>query len=394
MISDHIHFEGGGDAAFQLEREFYEGAGYEVFTFSWEPERPPELSERDFVYIDSKLRTIRKIGRFLFNPWVYRSLKNWLSAVRPDLVSVHIISKYPLSVYAALTGYRVIQTFHGPNLFCATSWGCIRKDSTDCSLGVGFKCLQKGCVSLPTFPLHLLLNRLGSPVIKRNVRTYIGPSRYICEAAGSLGFRPIEYIPLAIYPSFYNVSVVSHEGPPVIFFMGAVEAAKGPHILLDAFGIVKQRVPNAKLIYAGRGRMIPELREAAEKMGLSADVELMGFVEHENIKDILRRTHVLAVPSIWREQFGLVGPEALAFGIPCVASNIGGIPEWLHDGEWGFLTPPRDVKALAEKLSMLLLDKELRIRMGRKGRAFVLSEYDPEKYKVARLRIAEECMRA
>jgi glycosyltransferase involved in cell wall biosynthesis len=394
MINDHINFGGGGDAAFQLERQSYEEAGHEVYTFSQEVIKPPKLSGMDFVYEENRLKIVRKAEKFLFHPGLYSSLKRLLNEVKPDVISVHLVSKYPLSVYTALGGYRVIQTLHGPSLFCATSWGCVKKDGRSCALGVGFKCLKNGCTSLLTFPLHILLHRTVTPVVKRTVTSYIGPSRQISATSDALGFKPVEYVRYAIDPGFCSSSVVTHDGPPTVLFVGAVDVVKGPHILLESFRVVKRSVPDAKLIFAGRGRMLPELRKSADLLGLSADVEFKGFVEHDKLKEVLKHAHVLAVPSIWKEQFALVGPEALALGIPCVGSNIGGIPEWLHDEEWGFLVPPRDVKALAEKLTKLLLDKELRMQFGTRGRAFVLSMFNPDEYKLKHLHVIDKCMSA
>ena len=124
MINDHIHFGGGGDAAFRLERKAYEDAGHEVFTFSQALDMPTDVSDRDFVLLESKTRLLQKAGKFISAPKVTRAFRDVLRSVRPHFVSVHLVSKYPLSIYPQLSGYYVVQTLHGPNLFCATSWGC------------------------------------------------------------------------------------------------------------------------------------------------------------------------------------------------------------------------------------------------------------------------------
>ena len=96
------------------------------------------------------------------------------------------------------------------------------------------------------------------------------------------------------------------------------------------------------------------------------------------------------MPSLWREQFGLVGIEALACGLPCVASDTGGIPEWLIDGENGYLVPPGDKEALAEKLTLVLSSNELRERFSEYGQRFVEDKYGASKYAANLLRVVSE----
>jgi glycosyltransferase involved in cell wall biosynthesis len=76
-----------------------------------------------------------------------------------------------------------------------------------------------------------------------------------------------------------------------------------------------------------------------------------------------------------------------------VGTDLGGIPEWLHDSEWGFLVPPRDVEALAERISKLLLDRAMRVSFGKRGREFTLNEYSASKYKDSMLLLVKEYAR-
>lgn len=389
MISDRIQFGGGGSAVFRLERSCYEDAGFEVFTFSQADEKPLYASDHDFVATESRSRIVRKACKFLASPSVSRSFRETLQAVRPHFISVHLISKYPLSVYPQLRGYPVVQTLHGPSLFCATSWGCL-KNGVACELGIGIKCFTRGCASLPATLLYSSLNLrlLGS--IKRNVDLFVCPSQHIQKSAESLGFTPTELIPLGIDGSFKEEPDLVRQGPPKVLYVGALAEQKGVHILLDAFRSVLTRVPDAQLVIAGRGAMAESLGKQAMDNELGVSVKFLGFVEHSEIVDLYRQASVLAVPSIWKEQFGLIGPEALACGVPCVGSNFGGIPEWLHDGEWGFTVPPRDPAALADRIVTLLENRDLRREFGARGRAWALKQYSPDKYRENRLRLVKE----
>lgn len=387
IINDHIFFGGGGDAVLRLERRTYEEAGYRVFTFSQSEDEVQGTADRDFVFRESRSRPVRKLGKFLYHPGVYRALVKVLDSVRPHLVRLHLISKYPVSIYDALEGYPVVQTLHGPNLFCATSWGCLKKNGADCEMGVGWKCAARGCVSYPALLLHWSLHRRLAPLAKKRVRLFLCPSKHLHQSCVSLGFTPAEHMPLAIDEELHNSAPAPHAGPPTILFVGVLEVVKGPHILLDAFRTIRRQVPDARLVYAGRGSLVPVLREKAARLGMQEAVQFLGFVEHSTMVRLYQQAHVAALPSIWKEQFGLVGPEALACGVPCVASRIGGIPEWLHDGEWGYLVPPRDPDALAHRICKLLQDRRLRLAFGERGRDFVRREYGTEQYKSNMLRL-------
>lgn len=381
FVNDHIHFGGGGDAVLRLEREAYEAAGHEVFTFSQAHQVPDDATERDVVCLTSKNQVVGRGGKFLCAPGVSRSLKHLLDRIQPDLIRVHLVSKYPAAVYPALLGYPVIQTLHGPSLFCATSWGNLRRDSSACEMGTGVKCWRRGCVSFPAMLLHTLLDKRVRPWVKQVVQLYHCPSRQIQETAESLGFAPTIYIPLPIDEGFIQAEPSTHNGSTNILYVGALAEQKGLLFLPDALRLIKQQVTSVKLILCGSGPLEHHLKQEFALRGLTSSVDFRGFIEHDEIVELYRSAHVFVLPSIWNEQFGLVGPEALACGVPCVASNVGGIPEWLRDGEWGYLVPPRDSKALADRVTALLLDRDTRLRFGQKGRTYALAMHNPEFYK-------------
>jgi glycosyltransferase involved in cell wall biosynthesis len=387
LVNDHIHFGGGGDAVFRLQRRFLESQGFEVYTFSHAAALPKDATERDLVHPEGRSGVWRKVKKFTANPGAGRAFREALATIDPHLVHLHLISEYPTSIYAQLGGRATIQTLHGVGFLCATGWGCLRKDSAYCELGVGLKCAARGCIPAWRLPLLYSLHRRWVSLVKKTVHCFLCPSRQLLEDVRRHGLAPAEYAPLGIDRDFCNVLPAAHDGPPVILFVGALAPQKGPDYLLEAFIRLKNRIPELRLRFAGRGTMLDQLQAQARRAGVLADVEFLGFVDRPGLVRQYQEAHVLAVPSIWKEQFGMIGPEALACGTPCVASNIGGIPEWLHDGQWGFLVPPRDPGALAEKLELLLRDRQLRRSFGEKGRAFVLEHFGPDQYEQNLLRI-------
>lgn len=394
LINDHIHFCGGGDAVFRLEREGYERAGFAVHTFSHAPQNPTEAGPRDVVEIESTSALVRKMGKFIAAPHVSHSLRSTLQSIRPDLVRVHLVSKYPASILPELLGYRVIMTLHGPNLFCATSWGNLKADSLECELGIGLKCWTRRCMPLSNTLLYTqLFARLRTSLTSGDFLFHC-PSRHIQEKIEGLKFGPSFQMPLGIDQIFMDCEPAKHDGRPTIVYAGALIDAKGVLLLPDALQRIRQQIPDVKLVVCGTGVAAERLRTEFVNRNLMDHVDLRGFVGREEIVREYRKAHVLLVPSIWSEQFGLVGPEALACGVPCVGSRVGGIPEWLLDGEHGFLVPPGDSGALARRTVDLLKDREMRLRMSYAGRQYARRVHDPETYKRRWLEIANTRLRS
>jgi glycosyltransferase involved in cell wall biosynthesis len=104
-------------------------------------------------------------------------------------------------------------------------------------------------------------------------------------------------------------------------------------------------------------------------------VRFLGALDRALVQDLYRQAAVVVVPSVWPEPFGMVGPEAMSFGVPVVAFRVGGVPEWLHDGETGYLVEPRDIYGLAQRIELLLRDAPLARRLGERGRQLVQERF-------------------
>jgi len=154
----------------------------------------------------------------------------------------------------------------------------------------------------------------------------------------------------------------------LILFLGSLVPYKGPDVLLKALHLVKKEIPDVKLIFAGRGPMLTELRELSKKLDLDENIEFLGFVE-ESLKPMyFKASDIFCLPSTTMlESFGIVNLEAMASGVPIVSSNFGGIPDIVKDGENGLLAKPGDVEDLSDALIYLLKNEDVRQKMGDDG---------------------------
>jgi len=167
---------------------------------------------------------------------------------------------------------------------------------------------------------------------------------------------------------------------------------KGIHILIQATKLVIQQIPDAKLLIIGRGRYKGQLEKLVSELGLEGKVEFVDHVPQIALRDYLRMCGVLVLPSL-SEGWGRVLIEAMACGKPVIGTNVGGIPNLIHDGVNGFLTPPNDPEALAEKIIYVLSHEDEAARMGAEGREFVARTFSTEKYVEGYVSVLDESAR-
>lgn len=149
--------------------------------------------------------------------------------------------------------------------------------------------------------------------------------------------------------------------------MGSLTAKKGFDVLLQAFSLVRQRLPQARLTIAGEGPEGPRLRELASSLGLTEAVLFAGLVTGDAKADLFARAR-LFVSSARREPFANANLEAMAMGKPMIATRVGGNPEMVEDGVSGLLVEPEDPDGLAEAIVRLLDEPERAEAMGRAAR--------------------------
>ncbi len=154
-----------------------------------------------------------------------------------------------------------------------------------------------------------------------------------------------------------------------VLFVGRLEKRKGFKYLLRAFALVKARVPSARLLVVGAYEQedkAPFVRYA--RYHHTHHVKFIGYVPAEELARYYRVAHVFCAPSIGFESFGIVLLEAMAAGVPIVASNIPGYDSVVEHEREGLLVPPKDPEALADALVYVLGNAEFRRRAGENGR--------------------------
>lgn len=311
--------------------------GYGVHVISF---RPAQIQGAQVHYVHSWA----KLGKLKYLLNVAR-VRDLIHQIRPDILQAFYLTSYGL--LAALSGVHPL---------IVSVWG------TDILL------------TPRRSPLHSLITRYA-----------LRKADYITALGTRLGEATVEYAPkgkkIAITPYGIDLKVFSPARRPRgdrKLTIGAIRRLKsvyGLDYLLRAMPMVLARHPGTRLLLVGDGPQRSYLQGLAQSLGISDRVQFVGNVPHQQVPSYLDRIDIFVMPSI-SESFGVAALEASAMEIPVVASNVGGVPDAVIDGETGFLVPPKDPAAIAAAVMELIEKPDLRLRMGRAGRKFVAENYE------------------
>ena len=201
-------------------------------------------------------------------------------------------------------------------------------------------------------------------------------SRFMRDNLLANGFAPerVTELPPPI-PVPAELPERADDAPPRLLFTGQLIRGKGVDQLLRALPQLRH---DFRLVIAGDGNQRPELEKLAVDLGVADKVTFTGWVAEP--ETLYAAADIAVLPFFWPEPFGLVGPEAGARGLPVVAFRVGGVDAWLDDGVNGLAVPPRDIAGFAAAVDRLLADRELRRRLGRRGRELVRERFSDAKF--------------
>ena len=152
----------------------------------------------------------------------------------------------------------------------------------------------------------------------------------------------------------------------IVSYIGQLISEKGVLVFLDAAKILLRKHKDIVFPIVGSGPQMNLLQDSAKELGMEQNILFLG--NRDDVEVILGASDILVCPSVWDEAFGLVIAEAMASGVPVVASNVGGIPEVIANFETGILVSPNNSKELAKTIDELLVDEKTRKNFGVAGR--------------------------
>lgn len=166
------------------------------------------------------------------------------------------------------------------------------------------------------------------------------------------------------------------DGPPRLVMLGSINRNKGQDLLVEALALLANRKVELHLYgtvgLSARG-FFRQLQRRVRELGLEGRVFFPGPTDQAAV--VFRQANILVHASL-NECMSISVLEALSHGLPVIANNIAGMDEIISDGSNGFLVPPGDVNTLAQRIDLLLTDRELAARLGRAGREMVARHFN------------------
>ena len=177
-------------------------------------------------------------------------------------------------------------------------------------------------------------------------------------------------------PVHPEVAALRAAGHPVLATVTLLRPGKGIETLLDALPALLAAHPAVRLVIGGTGDDRGDLEARARALGVADAVRFLGFTRDSAA--VLRGADVFVSPS-WAESFPYVILEAMALGVPTVATRVGGVGEALRDGDTGLLVAPRDAAARASAAGALISDRQRADEMGARARADARARFTRER---------------
>ena len=273
--------------------------------------------------------------------WEMLRLLREIRRVRPDVINVQCFSTNGIyaTALSALTGIPLVVSLHGET---------VMDDNRIYD--------------------HSAFLRTGLRLGLRRAAAVTACSRFTLNDAVRFGLDPHEgeVIFNAVSLDEVEQQAVSLPFPHFVLAMGRVVDNKGFDLLLRAWALLGDELPDVGLVIGGDGPALPALRRLAEELGLTDRVVFPGRLSRSEVGWAMAAAEVFVMPSRV-EPFGIVALEAWRAGTPVIVSCLGGAPEFVTDGVTGLVVDPFDGKALAASLRRLLHDPALCATLAYRG---------------------------
>jgi Glycosyltransferase len=318
-----------------------------------------------------------------------------------DVVGIHNVFDSDIADY--LTTIRPVVKFsHSPVIVCPGKDKYWRYSKIPCSKPYGLHCFwhvyTQGCSNRHPRRIwkdwHFVrkeLQRARNTYHKVIVMSEYNKQRLLelGVSSGKVVVNPYFTKEVTVKPLRGNISEITR-----LLFIGRIIEGKGVSEMVDAVQEVLLNHDDVLLDIIGDGLQFQAIKQKIERLGLSNKIKMHGWLSREKIDEFLANCHLVIFPSTYPESFGIVGIEAMMYGKPVVAFDVGGVSTWLKHGETGVLIPPGDLKALGDAVEMLITDNARYLAMSHMSRELALAKYTAGSHMKALLQTFKEAATA
>jgi len=320
--------------------EYFADRGHEIHLITYDP------MDRAIPGVTEHVISSRWQNLYLsFWPRHYQIMKI-TSRIKPDIIHAHFISKYGFHL-PFLGNYPKIVSAWGDDVLVLPQASRLLFYYTRYVLG---------CADL----IYAVSEDIRSHIIRDF----------------GIDSEKVKYLPFGVDTrSFTPGSTGSQEGTITLFSNRGFLPIYAMDIIIEAFVSAYAQNPALRLILKGEGPDKEKLFNRVRERGLENVVTFLEKTDYSEVPKELRESDIF-ITAAGRDGTPVSLLEAMAAGLPCIATSVGGIPEWITDGENGVLIPPWDYGTLCRKILMLANDAEMRKRIGRNARDTIVARGD------------------
>ena len=371
-----FHYLRGGSERYYFElAKILKENGHEVIFLSMQDDRN-ESSEYGKYFIEKvevENFSIKNIIKFFYNYEAVKKLEQLIKDEKPDIAHLHNIAhQISPAIIKVLKKHKipVVQTLHDYKLVCP-DYQLFRDDKQcfKCASGRYYNCTLNKCVKKSwSKSLLATLEAYVHRSTYKKVDQFIAPSEYMKKVCIEMGisapkieviYNFIDKITSASTTKSNQTNAENLDNSYLLYF-GRISSEKGITVLLEAMKKIKQ---NLKLKIVGTGPEYLMIKKYVDEIIANGknvyhsqkevDIEIVGPKYGDELRNIIKGSKAVVIPSIWPENMPLSLLEAMLVGKPVIASRVGGMPEIIEDGKNGFLFSSGDSEELVVKIDEL-----------------------------------------
>lgn len=394
MVNKFHYLKGGSEKYYFDLANLLKEHGHEVAFFSMKDDKNIETGCKEYFVENSDMNSKNpfKALDVIYSKNNEKIMEKALDDFKPDVVH---LNNFQRQLSASII--KPIKKRNIPIVFTAHDLQAIcpsivmldnNKDICEkCIRGKYSNCMKNNCIK--GSKLKSVLGAIEGKYYRKNkiyidkINKIITPSDFykLKLIEDGIPKENIESIHNFINLENYNVKV---EDEGYALYFGRLIKEKGIFTLLNAF----EKIKDKKLFIAGDGPDLEKIKEYINENSMN-NIELLGFLNAEQVKEHVRKSKFVVVPSVWYENCPYSILETLAMGKPIIGSNLGGIPELVKNNKNGLIYKYNNVDELTEKMNKLFEDKNLADELGKEAKKIAEEEFSKERYYTEIMNIYE-----
>lgn len=400
LLVNKFHYLKGGSEKYYFElANLLKEKGHQIAFFSMQNEKNVETGEKEYFVNEIDLNTGSKLKALdvIYSKENKKKMIEALEDFKPDIVHVNNFQRQlSESIIEAINekNIPVIYTAHDVQAICPaiTMLDSGKQLCELCKNGKYFNCIKKKCIKNSN--LKSILGAIEGEyyrikeVYNKKIAYIITPSEFYKQKLIEDGIKEdaIKAIHNFIDVNQYELPI---EDEGYALYIGRLSKEKGILNLIKAF----TNIQNQKLLIAGDGPEKENIEKIIKDKHLEDNIQLLGYLNQNQVKEYLRKARFIVVPSIWYENCPYSILETQAIGKTVIGANIAGIPELVQDKVNGLTYQYDDTKELEEKMKLLFENKSLAEEYGKKAKEIAAKEYSKDVYYNQIIKIYEKVIK-